>query len=178
MTIEDLNIKIVKGDLSLINGYSNYWVSKNGDVFALRYQKNNIIRLLSKTIRNGYESINICRENIRTNYYIHRLVAEAFLPNPNNLPQVNHKNEIKTDNRVENLEWCEQIYNLTYGTRIERITFFHSKKVQQIDMDGDVVCEYNSFMEAERNGFDHGCISRCVSGKLKSHKGYKWKLSY
>ena len=72
--------------------------------------------------KNGYLAINlvIAETGKQKGLYIHRLVAEAFIPNPNNLPCVNHKNEDKTDNRVENLEWCTQKYNCNYGTGIQR----------------------------------------------------------
>ena len=62
----------------------------------------------------GYERANLFKDNQRKGYYVHRLVAQAFIPNPKNLPIVNHKNEISTDNRVENLEWCDSKYNLNY----------------------------------------------------------------
>ena len=76
--------------------------------------KNKHGRILKPEIRNGYYSVSLMKNNKRRNYRIHRLVAEAFIPNPDNLPQVNHKDENKLNNIVSNLEWCDNTYNSQY----------------------------------------------------------------
>ena len=119
----------------------------------------------------GYYYIGLCKNNKRINYKIHRLVAEAFLPNPNNLPEVNHKDECKTNNVVSNLEWCDRKYNQNYGTRTEKC----SKKVYQYTLDGKFVKEWKSTAECGRNGFDQSSVSACCRGERKTHKGYIWK---
>ena len=79
-------------------------------------------QLISPAItKDGYLKVSLSKNHKRYYFRVHRLVAKAFIPNPDNLPQVNHKNEIKTDNRVENLEWCTAKYNCNYGTRNSRI---------------------------------------------------------
>ena len=97
-----------------IPGYEGlYEVSNMGNVRNVR--RNKLLRL-SKT-NNRYIRVSLCKNGIKTGLTVHRLVAEAFIPNPDNLPEVNHKDEDKTNNRVENLEWCDHKYNMNYGTR-------------------------------------------------------------
>ena len=106
----------------------------------------------------------------------------CFLPNPDNLPQVNHKNETKTDNKVENLEWCDSRYNDNYGTRNDKIgrsQLNHpnkSKTVSQYTKEGEFIAIYPSAQEAERQtGVDSRHISHCCIGKLKTAGGFIWR---
>ena len=104
-------------------GYEGlYEVSNTGIVRSLdRYDNRNcfrkgkVISLLKKG-EYGYIQVNLCYNGKLYKKYVHRLVAQAFLPNPDNLPEVNHKDEDKTNNSVDNLEWCDRSYNLKYGT--------------------------------------------------------------
>lgn len=123
----------------------------------------------------GYILVKLCIDSKQKCYKVHRLVAQAFIPNPDNLPQVNHKDEDKTNNRVENLEWCTNEYNNKYGTRIERT----SKRVLQYTLDGKLVKEWPSTRECERSGFKHAGVSACCIGKKyhKTYKGYIWKYT-
>lgn len=103
---------------------------------------------------------------------IHRLVAEAYLPNPENLPMINHKDENKTNNCLQNLEWCDAKYNLNYGTRNEKIS--NSKKIPilQYTLDGEFIREWPSATDVGRevrNG-----IRECLRGRNKTAYGYKW----
>lgn len=84
--------------------------------------------LTPRKITHGYLSIMLYKKGKPKNYKIHRLVAQAFIPNPDNLPEVNHKDEDKTNNCVDNLEWCTHKYNSNYGTRPKRIGEFHAKR--------------------------------------------------
>ena len=96
-----------------VPGYEGlYEVSNMGNVRNVR--RNKLLRLLKTN--NGYIRVFLCKNGIKTGFQVHRLVSEAFIPNPNNLPQVNHKDEDKTNNNVDNLEWCTAKYNLNYGT--------------------------------------------------------------
>lgn len=99
-------------------GYEGlYEVSSYGRVRSLRRG-----RILTSSInRDGYVRCHIKVNGVSKYYLVHRMVAEAFIPNPDNLPQVNHKDEDKTNNRVENLEMCNAKYNSNYGSRIERV---------------------------------------------------------
>ena len=98
-----------------IPGYEGlYKVSNTGKIFSVA--TNRELSVIQK--KDGYTCISLCdKDHNKKQYRIHQLVAKAFIPNPNNLPMINHKNEIKNDNRVENLEWCNNFYNSNYGNR-------------------------------------------------------------
>ena len=104
--------KIIRKD---IPGYEGlYKVSNTGKIFSV--VTNRELSVIQK--KDGYTCISLCdKDHNKKQYRIHQLVAKAFIPNPNNLPMINHKNEIKNDNRVENLEWCNNFYNSNYGNR-------------------------------------------------------------
>lgn len=99
----------------IIEGYPNYSVSNTGIVINTKKNK-----MMSIYIRKGYCHVKLSTHNKAAQKKVHRLVAEAFIPNPNNYDCINHKDENPLNNNVENLEWCNHSYNNTYGTRIER----------------------------------------------------------
>lgn len=132
---------------------------------------------------NGYLQVGLCKNGIRKNARIHRLVALTFLPNPNNYPEINHKNEDKTNNVVENLEWCTREYNINYGSRnekaSERISEIKSKPVLQFDKEGNFIKEWIGQSEASRRlNIPQGNISKCCLGSRNSAGGYIFKYKY
>ena len=127
---------------------------------------------------NGYLFVVLCKDGKHTHATVHRLVAEAFMPNPDNLPEINHKDEDKTNNLPSNLEWCDRKYNVNYGTSIDRRAPKFFKPIEQLTMAGQHVAYYNSISEFVRlhNGkYRAGNIYMAAQGKNKSSYGYRWR---
>lgn len=160
-----------------IEGYEGlYEVSNLGNVRSLNYLRTGKTKILKvRKYKNGYLYVDLCKNGKPKNFMIHRLVANAFISNPQNLPQVNHKDENKENNHVSNLEWCTCAYNLNYGTHNQRIAEKNSKPVISTDKNGNE--EYfPSIMEAERRyGFKNQHICDCLKGRQKTHKGRTWQ---
>lgn len=117
--------------------------------------------------RKGYLKVDLYKDGIRKTYRIHRLVAEAFIPNPLNLSQVNHIDENKINNNVDNLEWCDCQYNIDYSK---------AKSVNQFSLDGRLLNTYKSTMEASRQtGISQGNISECCRDKRGQAGNFIWK---
>lgn len=166
-----------------IEGYENYEVSNIGRVRSLNYHRTGKEKILIPVLFKYYLGVNLYKNGKMKCCKIHRLVAQAFIHNPDNLPCINHKNENKTDNRVENLEWCTVGYNLIYsnihikGANASKKKL--SKPVIQFTLDGKFVAEYPSTMEAYRQtGIHYSNIANCCRGKehCKSAGNYKWKF--
>lgn len=125
--------------------------------------------------RYGYGRVALARNGKSVNKSVHRLVAEAFLENPFHKPQVNHIDENKLNNRVENLEWVTNLENALHGSRVERISNSRRKPVQALSEDGVVMYSFKSAQEAGLNGFNSGSVTQCCKGNQKKHKGLIWK---
>lgn len=130
--------------------------------------------------RNGYYGLLLSRNHKNNNFLVHRLVAEAFVPNPNGLPQINHKNEDKSDNRADNLEWCTEKYNSNYGTRMDRIRKnnprLKGKSVLCIDEFGKTINSYESIQSVKKDAHNPALVYMCCVGTRHKHHGYIWKF--
>lgn len=181
---KNLDLNDIEGEIWLqIEDYENYQVSSLGRIKSLKYGKEKIRK--QRKINNGYLTINLWKEGIMKSCLVHRLVASAFIDNPNNLETVNHINEDKTDNRACNLEWMSVADNNRYGTGYERRSIKQindpskSKQVYQYSLDGTLVAIWNSTQECKRNGYHRGsvaaCCRNCFNRKGNNiYKNYIW----
>ena len=157
------------------NYESLYAVSDQGRVKSVGYGKERIL----KPGRNsrGYLQVNLWKNGEMKPYRIHRLVAQTFIQNPYNLPEVNHKDENKENNSVQNLEWCDRKYNNNYGTHNQRMAEKKSKPVLQYTKSGEFVREWKSTHDVKRNlGYSNGNISSCCTGRYKYAYNFIWKF--
>ena len=127
--------------------------------------------------KNKYKIITLYKQGTNKTFKVHRLVAEAFIPNVNNLSQVNHKDENKWNNLADNLEWCDLGYNVNYGSRNERIRKVQQKAIIQKTLDGEFVKLWVGMNHMCREtGYEQSLISKVCNGKRLSGYGYKWEF--
>lgn len=162
-----------------IDGYEGlYQVSNVGNVRSLNWRRLGLIRnLYLKSHNKGYLQVELHKGSERKTFTVHRLVAMHFVDGYEEGKIVNHKNEIRTDNRAENLEWCSHRENCIYGTARDRASKNCKKPIEQVDESGKVVRIWAGAIDAESEGFSRKTISACCLGKVKSHKGYKWRYA-
>ena len=190
-----------------IEGYEDlYQVSNLGRVKSLERKityRNSLKtvkeRILKQATKKGYQQVCLCKDGNIKWFSVHRLVANAFIDNPNNYEQVNHKDENKCNNHVSNLEWCNRKYNINYGTRNERhsksmIGKFsgknhplygklgkdnpNSKQIIQLTLGGEVINTWGGTREIQRKlGYNQSSICKCCKGKQKTSNGYKWSYA-
>lgn len=162
-----------------IQGYEGlYQVSNMGRVKSLpRWHRRTEKILKPHTIMRNYKRVVLA--DVHRNYVqysVHRLVASAFLPNPNNLPEVNHKDEDPSNNSATNLEWCTHKYNQNYGTRTERASLAESVPIVQFSLKGDFIKEWNSITEIKRSFRGKGSgVRQCCNGTCNMAYGFTWR---
>ena len=132
----------------------------------------------------GYMMVTLYKDGAGYDFLVHRLVALAFIPNPDNLPLINHKNKDRSDNRVENLEWCTPEYNSNYADRNECLSrslksVLKRRKIAQIDDDGNIVKIWQSVKDAVEGGFSEDSLYYCLREKNAKcrHKGFRWRYA-
>ena len=155
-----------------IEGFENYEVSNLGKVRNIKSGRT----LKPRLDKDGYLVHGLYKNNKQNQLLLHRIIATAFIDNPEEKPCVNHIDENKTNNDLSNLEWCTAKENNIHGTRIKRAAEKLSRKVIQLDLNDNVLNIFKSMRQAEREtGVLVGNISSCCNGKTKSAGGYKWR---
>lgn len=177
-----------------IPGYEGlYQASNRGNIRSLNWRKMNIVRnLYLKPHNKGYFQVELSKDGVKKMITVHRLVAMTFIPNPDNLPAINHKDENKSNNNVSNLEWCTFSYNTSYSSnkhperyrfinrqKCKRIPYKYNQKIEQIDVsNGETVKIWNDIVtiKYEKN-YNSWSISECCNGKRKTAYGFKWRFA-
>ena len=176
----------LKKEWKEIKGYEGkYIVSNYGEVISLpRYKQNHskkqyvdpkeILKYTSPN--NGYVYVCLYDKNKLKNMRLHKLVAQAFIPNPFNLPQINHIDGNKQNNRADNLQWCTCKENIIHAYKIGLAENKNKIKVNQYDLKGNLINTYESMIEASKyTGISIGSISLCINNKRKTANRYIWK---
>lgn len=178
--IED-NTKEVWKDIPNYEGY--YQVSNKGNIRSVdrmdcqnRFRKGKMCKKLEN--EDGYYKVSLSKNGIEKRFFIHRLVAMAFIENPNDFDCINHKDENKKNNCIENLEWCTRKYNNNYGKRNQKIVEKQSIKTAMVDIKtGKILKVFKSAKEASIyvNG-DQSVICKARNGKRKTAYGFGWEV--
>lgn len=155
-----------------IEGYDGmYRISNLGNVYSKHINRN----LKPGKTQDGYLYVMLRKDRKQRIHLIHRLIATYFIPNPDNLPVINHKDENKTNNSIDNLEWCTYSYNNTYNGIHEKSVKLISKHIYVYNDNGELVSEYDSTRDAARKlNYSFGCIAMCCNNQLLTYKNLVW----
>lgn len=170
-----------------IVGYEGlYQVSDKGNVRSLSWKHTGETKnLFLKPTKDGYRQVELAFTGKAKMFLVHRLVAQAFIPNPEELPQINHKDFCRANNSVDNLEWCTALYNVHYSAEHNKLTKgcprngkLKTLKINQLSLSGELIkvwdCSQTVFKET---GMSSWSISQCCRGKRHTAYGYKWQYA-
>jgi hypothetical protein len=162
-----------------IKDFPDYWVSDHGNILSLTVP-NRKCRMLKLINYKGYVRVCLYNNKDKKIYFVHRLVAEAFIPNPENKPEINHLSHT-TDNRKNMIEWATRQENIDHSIRVLKSNGIkgkensQSKPIRQIK-NGEVIKIWESIMETGTKGFSRASITGCCQGRRKNHKGFRWEF--
>lgn len=140
---------------------------------------------IKQSIHRGYKVVYLYDKNNKSKcHLVHRIIAKMFIPNPKKLPIINHKNGIKTDNQIENLEWCTYSQNLKHAYKnglknstykqLEKLHKLNEKIVYQYDLNNNFIKKYYNKIDLENEGYNKKQVNRVCRKERKTYKGYKW----
>ena len=162
-------------------GYDGrYQVSNKGNVHSVERKdsigrKRRGLTLKLEHHTSGYLYVNLYKNGVKKHKRVHRLVSEAFIPNPKKYSEVNHLDEVKTNNHVENLEWCDISHNINYGARSKKVSEKLAKKVRGVNIKTGEIITFRSTVEARNKGYfavSQACRGAYYGGNL--YKGHRW----
>lgn len=165
-----------------IEGYEGiYKASNKGRIKSLQRYNKKGIEICEKIMkpcvdRYGYSLVCLYNNTSKRSIRVHRIIALTFIPNPNSYKEINHKDENKNNNSLENLEWCTRRYNLCYGSR-KLVNKKRGKVVYQYNKNKELIHKWESIREAEKTGlYTESGIRQCTSGRQQQYKGFIWSF--
>ena len=179
--LNNITMNTIKENWKPIDGFEDYAVSNLGKVKSLKYGRERILKPMKN--REGYLQVQLWKNGKRKMFKVHRLVATAFIPNPMDLPEINHRNEDKANNIVGNLEFCSRRYNINFGTHNVRMAttltnhpaFSKAVEASKFPDFRTIELRFASTAEAGRNGFKHSAVSCCCNGRFHREGNNKYK---
>ena len=163
-------------NLGVVKSLGRYENGHTGKKYSTTYYRKE--KTLKQCLRKGYPFVCLRKDGKTYNKSVHRLVAEAFIPNPSNLSEVNHKDENPLNNNVENLEWCDRKYNNNYGSRNEKSASKHRKPINQFDLNGVFIKQFKSQTEASKElNIQQANINKCLNGLRNKAGNFIWKYA-
>lgn len=154
-----------------IKGFEGkYAITEDGRVWSYK----NKIYLKPILDKDGYIQVNLYKDGKCNTKKVHRLVAEAYIPNPDNKPQINHMDENIANNNIDNLEWCDNTYNQNYGSHNKNMGMSKSIPVYCVELD---TVYYGAYEAARQTGANQSVITKCCKGKGKTAGGYHWRYA-
>lgn len=174
------NLGRVRSLDKIVNGSNQY------GAHFIKIRRGKLLKL--HISNNGYYRVILVSDNKNKNFLIHRLVAKAFIPNPNNLPEINHIDGNKSNNIIDNLEWCNHSYNIQHRINVlgikmktehlQRYRNNQKRKINQYDKQGNFIKQWNCINDITKKlKIPHSNITACCKGRLNTAHGYKWEYT-
>lgn len=171
---DEVKVMLNNGSAKHIDGFKDYIIVSSGVVISLKNRRfGKYCCIGNKTLSNEYASVSLSQDGKLSKIAIHKLVAISFVPNPCGYKEINHIDENKSNNSVDNLEWVDHTTNMRHGSRTKRATESRKRAVAQVE-NGEIIAIYESAVDACSHGFVPSGITACARGKLNQYKGFDW----
>jgi len=162
----------MKKEFRSIKDYENYLISTSGEVIN---SEKGFKTLTQHDNGKGYMGVGLSKNGKTTRFLVHRLVAQSFIPNPENKPCVNHIDENKSNNNLDNLEWATQSENVRHSLEDK---YINSQPISQFNLKGELIAIWDSINDADYCGFNKSAIRKCCKEIESTYKGFKWRIGF